>query len=65
MYKYRDTSYVSNKYKKAYRQSTLAKMKDQNTELSYNNNTMTGCISTEAHQMNITRNRLNGNDSSQ
>ena len=33
MYKYRATPYVSKKHKMAYRQSTLAKMKDKNTKI--------------------------------
>ena len=32
MYKYRATPYVTMKHKKAYRQCTLAKMKDKNTK---------------------------------
>ena len=49
--KYRYTSYVSKKHKKSHGQSTQVKMKN-NT-----NNTMTGCIRTEPHQMYITKNR--------
>ena len=33
MYKYRATSFVSKKRKKAYRQITLAKMTDKNTKI--------------------------------
>ena len=39
--------------KKSYIQNTPAKMK-------YNTNTLTGCISTEPHQMDIRENRPNG-----
>ena len=41
MYKYRATSFVSKKYKNAYKQSTLAKLKDKNTKNynMYENNT--------------------------
>ena len=42
MYKYRATSYVSKKHKKACKVGILAKMKARTEKLSKNNNTMTG-----------------------
>lgn len=59
MYKYRAPSCVSNTHKMEYRQSTFAEMKDNNTKISQNINTMTGCICTERrhlYQINTNRN---------
>ena len=46
MCKYRATSHTRKKHTKAHRQSTLAKTKDKNTEIIIEQNTMTGCITT-------------------
>ena len=51
MYMYRATSFVSNKPKQEYRQSTFAQMKDKNTKKSYKNNTIIGCICTEPRHL--------------